>query len=70
MHLLVMYTGYFLPKLHVIFNLAYRYYWVPCNNSVFPSLSQSTVLQAHSLCQAFGVKTEINPTASGIKTKW
>lgn len=70
MHLLVMYAEYFLPKLHVIFNLAYRYYWVPFNNSLFPLFSQLTVLQTHSLCLAFGVKTEINPTVSGIKTGW
>ena len=70
MHLLVMDTEYFLPELHVIFNLACHYYWVPFNNSVFPPLSQSTVLQMNSLCQPFGVKTEINPTVSGIKTGW
>lgn len=37
-HLLVTHTEYFLPMSQLIFNLAYLYSWVPCNNSVSHSI--------------------------------
>lgn len=63
----MLYTGYFLPLSHIIFNLAYLSYWVSCTNVVFLLVSQSAILLTHSL---LGTQSEFSEFRNKPNHEW